>query len=293
MIEKFSIAQITTPNLDFTQALRAYVEAGIGGIGIWEELLGQGPYNDAIKLFIASGLKCTMGVPRVWSILPNQWVPEPAEPIERIEEMCAGVRRLASFDPIVIGVQTGPIGDRDEGEARELIETGLRRLARTAAALHPRGLNIAIEPVHPKLRNDWSPVTSLAQAIELLGRVGEPNLKIVLDVWHLADDLELHTLGPYLGDIALVQVADRVAPVDSWRERRLPGEGNINLQALIRELYEAGYMGWYELEIVSDNGRLDKAEIRSRWEWPHNELLTSARNRFREMHREATGFPVE
>lgn len=293
MIEKFSTAQITTPNLDFTQALRAYVEAGIGGIGIWEEQLGQGPDNDAIKRFIASGLKCTLGVPRVWSILPNQWVSEPADPIERIKEMCASVRRLASFDPVAIGVQTGPIGDRDEGEAWELIETGLRRLARTAAGLHPRGLNIAVEPVHPKLRKDWSPVTSLAQAVELVGRVGEPNLKIVLDVWHLADDLELHTLGRYLDDIALIQIADRIAPDDSWRERRLPGEGNIDLLALIRELYESGYLGWYELEIVSDDGRLDKAVIQSLWDRPHNELLTTARKRFRDLHHEATGIPVQ
>jgi sugar phosphate isomerase/epimerase len=289
MIEQFSVAEVSTPRLTLAEDLAVYVGAEVGGIGISEPKLGPGGDAATIAEFLASGLRATLAVPRVQCILPSPLSPGPADPAARLEQMCASVRRLAAFDPVAIGVQTGPAGTHAPAAARALIVQALRALARTAASLHPRGFQVAIEPVDPSwARHGWS-VTSLADAAALIDEAGEPNLRIVLDTWHLAD-LSEQELEQFSGRIAVVQIACRKAGGPAGSYRALPGHRDSQVGRLVTALTGLGYRGWYELEVPADGGGPDATEQPGRLRAAAAHVRT-AQQQFRELHRSVAGVP--
>src|SRR5207248_7470933 len=119
----------------FAGALDAYRAPGAAGIGIWETK----PAGDSLERFRASGLEAAAAVPAVPSILPLPLMPGPADPAERVEAICAGIERLAQFEPACVLFLTGP---GDDGTAT--LE-GIRTLAATG---RPPGRRAALEPVH-------------------------------------------------------------------------------------------------------------------------------------------------
>ena len=60
--------------------------------------------------------------PRVPSILPNTVIEGPDDVEERIEAICASLRRFARYEPDCVLCLTGPAGGRAEGEARGLVD---------------------------------------------------------------------------------------------------------------------------------------------------------------------------
>ena len=285
MIEQFSVAEVSTPQLTFAEDLAVWVDAEVGGIGISESKLGHGSDAGALADFLASGLRATLAVPREHCILPAPQSPGPDDPAARVAMMCASVRRLAAFDPVAIGIQAGQAGTRRPAEARALIVQALRALARTAASLHPRGIQVALEPVSPHCASRGWMVTSLADAAELIDEAAEPNLKIVLDTWHLGCP-PVQDLEQFSDLIVLVQVADRQAGALAGDERALPGRGDIDFARLLRALAGLRYRGWYELEVPPPSGAAgarQAARIRTA-----AEVASTAQQYFRALHQSAT-----
>jgi len=75
-----------------------------------------------------------------------------------------------------------------------------------------------------------------------------------LDLPGIEDDIRT-----YASRLVGVQVNDYRDPTRSWADRVLPGDGIIDLPTLFRALDEAGYRGWFDLEIFSDDGRFGNA----------------------------------
>ena len=93
------------------------------GIGVWEIKLADGNDAEALEQLEASGLGSAAAIPAVPSILPLPLMKGPAEPEARIEAICAGIRRLAPFEPSCVLFLTGP------GDDRATILEGLRAIA--------------------------------------------------------------------------------------------------------------------------------------------------------------------
>src|SRR6185312_327023 len=108
MSSRVSISQITTVSASFANDLDAYHAAGADGIGIWEFKLAE----DSLKRFQQTGLAAATAVPAVPSILPLPLMEGPTDSEARIEAICAGIRRLAPFEPTSILFLTGPGDDR-------------------------------------------------------------------------------------------------------------------------------------------------------------------------------------
>jgi len=86
-------------------------------------------------------------------------------------------------------------------------------------------------------------LTRSAQAIDLMNDVGEPNLRLQYDLFHMQlmeGDLA-RTLERLLGRIGHVQIAD--VPL-----RHEPGTGELNFDFLLRHLDAIGYSGWVGCE---------------------------------------------
>ena len=235
-----SLSEISTVGAPFAEDVRAYAAAGFDGIGLWEMKLG-GDDDAELELLRASGLRVTNCVPNVPSILPNTVIEGPDDVEERIESMCASIRRLARFQPDCVLCLTGPAGRRDRAEARRLVIDGLRRIAAAAA---DAGVRLGLEPIHESQRDQLTLITTIPEALQLLDEAGLPNVGIMVDLWHLGDtpEIERH-LAENVERITGVHVAERAPGRD---ERDVPRDRCAELMSV---LHEAGWRGAWDVEI--------------------------------------------
>ena len=268
----FSISQITTLGATFEADLRAYAAAGVDGIGIWEIKLPEGGDDQAHEQLEASGLGRAAAVPAVPSILPLPLMQGPADPRERIDAICASVHRLARFEPSSVVCLTGP------GDDRDTVVEGLRTIGDEAARA---GMRIGLEPINRLGGENWTSISSLQEAAELLDDADRPALGIQFDSWHvwntpeLVDEIERHA-HRFVG----VHIADWRDPTRGWADRVLPGDGVADLPALLGTLERAGWNGFYDLEIFSDNGTFGNAWPGSLWDVPEEELARRGKEAF-------------
>jgi len=249
--------------------VRAYAAAGLDGIGVWELKLAAGGDTEALAQLEASGLGSAAAVPAIPSILPLPLMEGPADPRERVEAICASLHRLAPFGPTSIVCLTGP------GDDRDAVVAGLRVIGDEAARA---GVRVGLEPVNRIGGEDWTMINSLAEAAELLDDADRPALGIQFDTWHLWNTPRLFDeIDSYADRFVGVHVADWRQPTRGWADRVLPGDGVADLPAILGALERAGWSGFYDLEIFSDNGTFGDPWPGSLWDVPAEELAHAGR----------------
>ena len=275
---RFSISQVSTLTASFADDVRTYAASGLDAIGIWETKLPEGPDDEALEQLAASGLGAASAVPAVPSVLPLLLLPGPEDPQERVDAICASIHRLAAFGPTAIVCLTGPAGDRDPDDARETVVGGLRTIAHEAEGA---GMRMALEPFQREGIESWSLINTIPDAVELIDEVGSPAFGIQFDMWHLwnTPDLLDH-IDTHIHRFAGVHVNDWREPTRGWADRALPGHGTANVAAVLGALDAAGWGGYYDLEIFSDNGAFGTAYPDSLWDVDPAELVRQARESF-------------
>jgi sugar phosphate isomerase/epimerase len=272
-LPRISVSQVSTLPAGFADDVRTYAAAGLDGIGIWEMKLGDGPDDEAVELFRESGLGSATAVPAVPSIHPLPLLAGPDDPRERIDSILGSLNRLAAFEPAAVLCFTGP-GDR---------ATAIRGLREVVAEAERIGLRIALEPFQSVGSESWSAVNTLGAAASIVEEIGSPALGIQFDLWHLwntpdlFDEIERHA--PL---IAGVHVNDRREPTRGWADRVLPGDGVAPVAAILGALDRAGWDGFYDIEIFSDNGTFGVAYPDSLWALDGAELVGRGRQQLLE-----------
>jgi sugar phosphate isomerase/epimerase len=249
---KIGICQWTTFPATFEEELAAYRAAGAGAIGILEfKVAGVDDLRGKLR---ESGLAASACLPESGSILPSPLIPGPEEPEARVESICASIGRLAELEPSCVFFLTGP------GEDSAAVVEGIRRIGE-AGARH--GVRVALEPIHPTQADVLSFVHTIDDALEL---IGDAEVGILFDTWHLQEV-------SHVARIWGVHVADRREPTRSDFDRLLPGEGS---RAAVRALEAGGYDGWYDVEVMSDDGTFGEAFPDSLWSLPAEGLARRA-----------------
>ncbi|GIH74260.1 hydroxypyruvate isomerase family protein [Planobispora longispora] len=127
----------------------------------------------------------------------------------------------------------------DPAEQDELATENLAIAARAAAGI---GATVLVEALNAYESPSY-PLVSAKAAVEVVDRVGEPNVAFLCDLYHLArmgEDLDAVIAG-YAGRIGHVQIADTPG-------RGRPGSGELDFTRLLKVLAEHGYDGWIGLE---------------------------------------------
>jgi sugar phosphate isomerase/epimerase len=243
---KLSLSAISTLTASFAEDVAAYAAAGFDAIGLWEMKL---PADDAANLALLRSHRLTVSncVPTVPSFLrlAIPGMEGPADPEERVEAICASIRRLAAYEPQCVLCLPGLLGGRTEAEGRAIVVDGVRR---AAAAAREADVRLGFEPVHPAQRETAGFVTSLAGALALLDEAEAADVGVMADTFNLGHE----------EDEAIVAAAPRFTGLHVADElpEPLPGlralpSANGRSAEIVGALRAAGWNGTLDVEIFS------------------------------------------
>jgi hydroxypyruvate isomerase len=154
---------------------------------------------------------------------------------ERAFDQAATYARAAGASSV--HVMAGVVPQSDKGAAREVFAANLR----TAASMAP-DLTLLLEPINQRDMAGYF-YSTLAEAAALIDLVGQPNLKIMFDVYHVgvSEGDILTRLQHYMPVVGHVQIA-------AVPSRAEPDEGEIAYGAVFAALDRLGYDGWIGCE---------------------------------------------
>ena len=155
-------------------------------------------------------------------------------------------------DCLVLVVGGLPGSSKDIAGARQMVQDGIAAMLPHAKA---SGVPIAIEPLHPMYAADRACVNTIDQALDICVELGDENLGVAVDVYHVWWDPNLAAAIARAGDMKRIfahHICDWLVPTtDLLLDRGMMGDGVIDLPGIRRMIEAAGYFGPQEVEIFS------------------------------------------
>jgi sugar phosphate isomerase/epimerase len=274
-----SIAACTTFHAPFEEDVEAYASAGVQGIGLWEYKMPTGQDARLIRALRRSGLRATFCFPAVKAVLPSDAFDlkygQPTDHERRVRALCDSIARFAEYEPLAVCCLPGTRGDLAEPDARARVLDGLSRAHDAAMAA---GVTLAVEVMRPQ---GAAMATTIGETTALAGAAGAGDLGILLDSWHFWDgELFMAEATAQMAAVVGIQVSERRPGSSVGMDRLLPGGGASEVPGHLRDLRAAGYDGWYEVEIFSDDGTFGQELEDSLWRWPATDLAAASRSTF-------------
>jgi sugar phosphate isomerase/epimerase len=247
-LSKLCIHTITTKPWPLQTAVEKYAACGIHGITVWRQALDGIKPVDAKKILDNAGLKvvslCRGGFfPFVDKIKREKALDDNRKAIEEAARIGAPLLVL------VCGADPGQSLD----ESRQQIQDGIESVLPDAKE---HNVKLAIEPLHPMYADDRSAINTLKQANDMCERIGDEFVGVAVDVYHLWwDDMleqEIKRCGA-MNALLAFHISDWKTPTtDLLNDRGLMGEGCIPLKKIRGWVEAAGFKGYHEVEIFSN-----------------------------------------
>jgi sugar phosphate isomerase/epimerase len=258
-LARFSLNQKTTPSWTLTEAVAGCQRAGVPSIGLWREPVAEVGLEKAARVVRDAGL-------RVSSLCRGGFLtgPGPDERQRAINDNRRAIDEAATLGTKFLVMVVGglPDGSRDLAGARERMADGIAELAPYAGE---RGVQLALEPMHPIFCADRGVLSTLGQALDIAERFPADQVGVVVDAFHVWWDPDaLAQIARAAGRIASFQVNDWITPLppDALLSRGMMGDGHIDLRMLREAVDAAGYTGDIEVEIFNaDIWAADPAEV--------------------------------
>lgn len=244
--QRLCVHTMTTKPLSLQEAAAAYAKAGVRGITVWREHVE--PLGAAQAARILSGTPLD-----VVSMCRGGFF---CGKTARQRQAALDANRRALDEAQTIGAPLlvlvcGAVPGIPLAEARRQIADGIAALLPHAETT---GVKLGIEPLHPMYADCRSAVNTLKQANDMAFALNHRLVGVVVDVYHLWWDPELESeirrAGP---KVFAFHISDWRTPTrDLLNDRALMGTGCINIREIQEWVEEAGFQGYHEVEIFSD-----------------------------------------
>lgn len=242
---ELSMNETTTFRWSFEEDVARYAAAGIPAIGVWRQKLSDCGLAKARDLLQHAGLKVSH---LFWA--GGFTGSDGRSHRESIEDAAEAVRTAAELGCRTLVVYSGPRAGHTSNHAWRLVQGALLELVPQAEEL---GVTLAIEPMHPGCADQWTFLTTLDDALDLLETIASPQVKIVLDTYHLGQECGLvDRLPAMVPQIAIVQLGDARRPPSGEQNRCRLGEGVVPLAEIVAALKAGGYRGYYDVELLGE-----------------------------------------
>ncbi len=160
-------------------------------------------------------------------------------------------------------------GNAAPGRQRaQLLDILIENVGFAADAAQREGASIMLEALNPKDAPRYL-LPRTREILETIRRVDRPNVKLQLDVYHvaMADDNPLKAIADARGMIGHVQIADVPG-------RHEPGTGRLPFDDILAALPKNGYAGPVGLEYVPQNPAARDFSFLSRWNVPQSQEVS-------------------
>lgn len=269
---RLAVHTITTKPWSLAEAVPQFASRGIGGISVWVEALRDLPVSQARAIINDAGLQ-------VPALVRGGFFCDPATAARqaRIDHNRELIQTAAALGAEMLVLVVGATPGVELGRQRGWVSDAIRALIPDAAAA---GVRLAIEPLHPMYAADRSCVNRLTEARLICEQLGHPIVGVAVDVYHVWWDPQLRQEIEWLGvggRLFAYHLCDwRVPTRDMLNDRALMGDGCIDLQSITRWVREAGFDGWDEVEIFSEeHWREDQSEFLDRIVDRYGRLITA------------------
>jgi len=159
--------------------------------------------------------------------------------IERIKTHFPLAARFRAV--VIIGLIRGTI--RAGLEPARAMDWLVEALQECTTAARPFGLRLALEPIN---HTETDLITTTAQGLELVNRLGADNFGLLLDTYHMnLEEADIETSIRTCGNkIFHFHVADS--------NRQYPGAGKLDFRSILNTLSSTGYTGWISGEFLPE-----------------------------------------
>lgn len=244
-MDRLSMNELTTYRWSFEEDVRNYVAAGFAAIGVWRQKLADFGEERGVELLHDSGLEVSS---LLWA---GGFTGSDGRTFrESVQDAEESIRLAAAMQAGCLILFTGPRAGHTHNHARRLMKTALQELTPLAEDLD---VTLAIEPMHLGCAAEWTFLTGLCDALELLEASGCPHLKLAFDTYHLGHEPAVLTrLAEIAPRIAIVQLGDARVPPQGEQNRCRVGEGELPLRQIVADLTDAGYDGYFDVELMGE-----------------------------------------
>ena len=283
---RYSFTAYCTPHNTAFDDIRDAIATGADGIGLSELKIEAGRENELGEAMERAGLISTFCVPQSHTLLGMPFGPAAGQRLSlprRIDMIAASIERLARFDPLAIVLAPGATGDSENpaGPIEDVYEA-LPILADVAA---DHGQQIAFELIGQRR---GSAVHTIPDMVAIMDAVDRPNIGLALDNFHSWPEENLYDhIHEYADRVLFAQICDVRIDERSGLDREMPGLGRRTAVPWVANLLHAGYDGWWEFEVFSDDGTYEIAFPDSYWQLPHVDFLRLGREHFDQVWNEA------
>lgn len=233
------VSSASALSFSLEQEVALYRELGVRRVSLLARKIADGSEAEAARLVRDAG--CAVDSLMVGPVLD----------LARAERWDAGraalrraLERARALGTATVIVTSGPAGSLTWEDAADAFAEAI---APVVAEARRDGATIAVENTNG-LRFDLGFLHTLRDTIDVARRVGIEVCMEVNNVWGERALRETIAGGAYL--LRTVQVNDFVVGTTSTPDRAVPGDGDIPLARIVRDLEDAGYRGPYEIEIV-------------------------------------------
>ena len=140
---------------------------------------------------------------------------------------------------VIIGLIRGvtPPG-QTKAQSMHFLEQCLQDCLEAASA---QGVYLALEPLN---RYETDLIHTITDGLELIDRIGSPNLGLLLDTFHMniEESMIEESIRMCGGHIFHFHVADS--------NRKYPGAGHLDFGSILNTLFSTGYQGWVSGEFM-------------------------------------------
>jgi sugar phosphate isomerase/epimerase len=256
---KLCIHTITTKPWKFDVSVEKFAAAGVGGITVWRDAVEGLNLGDAGDLIRNNNMEiisyCRGG------FFPH---PEQAGRQNAIDDNLRMIDEAVAIGAPMIVLVCGASPKQPLADSRDQIKKGIETLIPRCEEMN---IKLAIEPLHPMYADSRSAINTLRQANEMAEYFRSDYVGVAVDVYHLWWDpdleQEIHRCGQNKNLYAF-HICDWKTPTtDLLLDRGLMGEGCIPVRKIREWVEKAGFDGYNEVEIFSNQY----------WQMDQNEFL--------------------
>ena len=242
---KLSLSQLTTMRWSLEDEVLQLKALGYDGIGLWRPKVSEFGEDAAADVMReadvgVSSLSFAGGFTGRYGFSYRDAIADARDAICEAE-------LLGAENLIVV---SGARNHHTIRHSRRLATEALRELSEFAM-LH--GVRLSLLPMHSFFAPTWTYLHTLDETLELLAHVDHPSVGLAFDTYHLWREPRLLERIPELVPLTgVVQVSDSRRAPQTDSDRCFPGEGRIPLNDIVRAFQQAGYDGYFDVQVWSD-----------------------------------------